>query len=209
MQPQGGSDDSSRSMESDDNKLANRVESKDVDDKSVDDNTQPRATHTDSSHEGDDACHPSHGPQGDGRSNRSVGQATQRDWAIFDLTAKKYVPIGPRGDHFERDPVRFFRTLIWNNWSADDDIVMLPMRGHEHIVANCEQDAIWPCPSEDAADSSASDDDDLYSIEWTESHSSGTESWNSTGSGSPLSRSYHSSSESLCSSGQDAIDGRP
>nr|UMO78782.1 hypothetical protein [Pandoravirus belohorizontensis] len=80
--------------------------------------------------------------------------ARSRAWALINHTRRQHVDIGPGGVHFERDPIRYMRTVLSLAWSASDDMVMLPAR---HVPSGPYTEAlVWPVPSDDAASSSSS-----------------------------------------------------
>ncbi|AVK76996.1 hypothetical protein pmac_cds_308 [Pandoravirus macleodensis] len=88
-----------------------------------------------------------------------------RAWALINDTRRQHVDIGSRGECFERDPIRYMRTVLSLGWSADDDMVMLPTR---HMDPTYAEVLVWPVASDDAASSSTTgssgdgsyDDDD-------------------------------------------------
>nr|UDO47631.1 hypothetical protein [Pandoravirus massiliensis] len=83
-----------------------------------------------------------------------------RAWALINNTRRQHVGIGSRGECFERDPIRYMRTVLSLGWSADDDMVMLPTR---HMDPTYAEVLVWPVASDDAASSSSTgstDDDD-------------------------------------------------
>ncbi|AVK75934.1 hypothetical protein pneo_cds_327 [Pandoravirus neocaledonia] len=88
-----------------------------------------------------------------------------RAWALINNTRRQHVDIGSRGECFERDPIRYMRTVLSLGWSADDDMVMLPTR---HMDPTYAEVLVWPVASDDAASSSTTgssgdgsyDDDD-------------------------------------------------
>ncbi|ATE82508.1 hypothetical protein pdul_cds_437 [Pandoravirus dulcis] len=80
--------------------------------------------------------------------------ARSRAWALINHTRRQHVDIGPGGVHFERDPIRYMRTVLSLAWAASDDMVMLPAR---HMPSGPYTEAlVWPVPSDDAASSSSS-----------------------------------------------------
>ncbi|AGO84095.1 hypothetical protein psal_cds_398 [Pandoravirus salinus] len=99
-----------------------------------------------------------------------------RPWALINHTRRQHVDIGPDGVHFERDPIRYMRTVLSLAWSASDDMVMLPARHMlpaGHAPEAYTEALVWPVPSDDAASSSSSsqsdsdwDDDDAYSSDY-------------------------------------------
>lgn len=107
-----------------------------------------------------------------------------RPWALINHTRRQHVDIGPDGVHFERDPIRYMRTVLSLAWSASDDMVMLPTRHMlpaGHTPEAYTEALVWPVPSDDAASSSSSsesssqsgsnsdsdwDDDDAYSSDY-------------------------------------------
>lgn len=102
-----------------------------------------------------------------------------RAWALINNTRRQHVDIGSRGERFERDPIRYMRTVLSLGWSADDDMVMLPAR---HMNPAYAEVLVWPVASDDAASSStagssgdgsyddSSDDDDDRS-DWSDDDS--------------------------------------
>ncbi|WBR14476.1 hypothetical protein pkur_cds_301 [Pandoravirus kuranda] len=88
-----------------------------------------------------------------------------RAWALINNTRRQHVDIGSRGECFERDPIRYMRTVLSLGWSAEDDMVMLPTR---HMDPTYAEVLVWPVASDDAASSSTAstsgdgsyDDDD-------------------------------------------------
>ncbi|AVK74811.1 hypothetical protein pqer_cds_389 [Pandoravirus quercus] len=109
-----------------------------------------------------------------------------RPWALINHTRRQHVDIGPDGVYFERDPIRYMRTVLSLAWSASDDMVMLPARHMlpaGHTPEAYTEALVWPVPSDDAASSSSSssgssssqsgsdsdsdwDDDDAYSSDY-------------------------------------------
>lgn len=109
--------------------------------------------------------------------------ARSRAWALINRTRRQHVDIGPGGVHFERDPIRYMRTVLSLAWSASDDMVMLPAR---HMPPGPYTEAlVWPVPSDDAASSSSSgsdwddsddddDDDDDDDVAYSSDYDSGS-----------------------------------
>ncbi|BCU03731.1 hypothetical protein [Pandoravirus japonicus] len=105
--------------------------------------------------------------------------ARSRAWALINRTRRQHVDIGPGGVHFERDPIRYMRTVLSLAWSASDDMVMLPAR---HMPSGPYTEAlVWPVPSDDAASSSSSgsdwddsEDDDDDDVAYSSDYDSGS-----------------------------------
>lgn len=86
-----------------------------------------------------------------------------RAWALINNTRRQHVDIGAGGVHFERDPIRYMRTVLSLGWSADDDMVMLPAR---HMPAAYTEALVWPVASDDAASASSSSSSSGSGSDW-------------------------------------------
>jgi hypothetical protein len=97
------------------------------------------------------------------------GPARSRAWSLINRTRRQHVDIGSGGAHFERDPIRYMRTVLSLGWSADDDMLMLPAR---HVPAAHTEVLVWPVASDDAASTSSSDSNSDYDDDDDDANSS-------------------------------------